>query len=293
MDISASPQAATKEGKPSVSTGTQGAAPRPSLKESVGLTLRNGVKYIPLLQNLIARELKKKYRSSVLGYVWCVLNPLLVMIIMTVVFSRMFDRNISNYPVYLFCGRMFYSVLTGGCSGMMKAFVSNRDLIHKTRVPYYVFPLANFCSTFVDFFFTLIAFAIVMIFTGCPVSIHLVAFPLVVLEAALFTFGLGLLLSIANLFVRDVNYIWTAFTVAWLYITPVFYPMENLSEEMQYIIGTFNPLYWLVAQCRNVVLDHVWPDPVLMGRTLVVSAILCVLGLLAYAKSRNNIVLYV
>ena len=81
---------------------------------AIRLTVTNGVKYLPLLKNLIARELKKKYRTTVLGYAWCVLNPLLVMLIMTVVFSNMFRNNIANYPVYLFCGRMMQELLDGG-----------------------------------------------------------------------------------------------------------------------------------------------------------------------------------
>ena len=131
--------------------------------DSVKLTVRNGVKYIPLLENLIMRDLKKKYRKNILGYIWCVLNPLLVMIIMTIVFSRMFRSNIDNYPVYLFTGRMVFTFVVGGAGNIMRSIVSNGSLMRKTRVPYYVFPLSSFFSSFVDFLFTLIAFAIVLI----------------------------------------------------------------------------------------------------------------------------------
>ena len=128
---------------------------------AVRLTVKNGIRYIPLLQNLIARELKKKYRRSVLGYVWCVLNPLLVMLIMTVVFSRMFRFDIPNFPVYLFAGRMMFSFVTDCSGGVMKSIVMNGPLMRKTRIPYYVFPLASTGSAVVNFGFHLIAFAIV------------------------------------------------------------------------------------------------------------------------------------
>lgn len=141
------------------------------------LTIKNGIRYLPLLKNLIGRELKRKYRTSVLGYAWCVLNPLLMMLIMTAVFSRMFHYSISNFPVYVFCGRMMYSFVNGGAGTIMHSILSNGSLMRKTRIPYYIFPAASFSTSFVDLIFTLVAFALVLLFTQTPLSIHVLAFP--------------------------------------------------------------------------------------------------------------------
>mgnify|MGYP002625874800 CR=1 FL=1 len=257
------------------------------------LTWTNGVRYLPLLQNLISRELKKRYRQSVLGYLWCVLNPLLVMLIMTVVFSRMFARDIENFPVYLFAGRMMYSFITDCGGAIMHSIVNNGSLMRKTRIPYYVFPLSAFGCSVVNFLFQLVAFALVLLFTRTPVSIHVVAFPAVMLLMFLFSFGFGMLLAILNVFVRDTHYLYAVFLTAWLYLTPLFYPITALSERMQFLIRNFNPAYYFVEMSRNIFLDHVWPGPDMLLRGAIAAAVFLVIGLTAYAKTRKNIILYV
>lgn len=263
------------------------------MTNAIRLTVRNGIRYLPLLKNLIARELKKKYRSTVLGYAWCVLNPLFVMLIMTAVFSNMFRNSIANYPVYLFCGRMIYSFVTGGAGGILRSIRGNGSLMRKTRIPYYIFPMSSFCSAMVDFLFTLIAFALVLLFTRTPLSIHVAAFPAVVLQMAMFTFGLGMLLAVCNVFVQDIAYLYNIFTVAWMYLTPMFYPLESLSEPMQQLISTFNPLYYYIAQMRSIFLDHAWPDGRLLALGFAAGGVLLVIGLMAYSKAKNTLILYV
>lgn len=260
---------------------------------SVRRTAANGWRYCPLLANLVSRDLKKKYRTSFLGYLWCVLNPLLIMIIMTLVFSRMFKNSIDNYPIYFFSGRMLYVFVTGGAGAIMKSIVANGPLMRKTRVPYYMFPLSAFLSAFVDFLFTLAAFAIVMIFTRTPVSIHLAAFPVVMIELSIFTFGFGLLLAIANIYFRDTNYIYSAFTVAWMYLTPLFYPVASLSDGMRHAMEVFNPLYYYVHQARSIFLDHAWPDGIMMARGFGVGIVLLVLSLCLYNRVKRDMILYI
>lgn len=264
-----------------------------TLAQSVRLTWNNGVRYIPLLQNLISRELKKKYRKSVLGYLWCVLNPLFVMLIMTFVFSYMFRHNIENYPVYLFSGRMLYSFITDSTTSLSRSIISNGPLLRKTRIPYYIFPASSFCSAVVNFGFTLIAFAIVLAFTGTPVSIHVVAFPLVLLELFMFSFGLGMILAQANTFLRDAGYLYAVFTTAWMYLTPLFYPIESLPATVQSLITRFNPAYFYVSQGRAIFLDHLWPDPAMLLRGAIAGVLFLILGMVTYAKTRDKLIYYV
>ncbi len=259
----------------------------------INLTFRNGIKYLPLLKNLISRELKKQYRTSVLGYAWCVLDPLLMMLIMTAVFSKMFQNSIPNFPVYMFCGRMIYSFVTGGAGNIMRSLQSNGSLMRKTRIPYYIFPLASFSSAFVDLLFTLVAFALVLLFTGTSVSIHMIAFPVVILQMSLFTLGLGFLLAIANVFIHDTHYLYAVFNVGWMYLTPMFYPLEALSEPMQFAIRVFNPLYGFIEQTRTIFLVNAWPEANLIVGGFVWGMVFLCLGLTAYVKAKNDIILYV
>lgn len=264
---------------------------RPAL--NLRLAVKNAVRYIPLLQNLITRELKKKYRNSLLGYAWCVLNPLLVMLIMNFVFSQMFRNNIQNFPVYLFAGRMMFSFITDSTNALSRSIVTNGSLMRKTRIPYYIFPLANFCTSVVNFFFSLIAFAIVLIFTGTPITVHVLAFPVVLLGMFMFTFGLGLFLAQANTFIRDVSYAYSVFITAWMYLSPIFYPLENLPQTLQYLITHFNPAYFYMQQSRMIFLYNQWPSAELLLTGLICGLIFLLFGLVCYARNKEELILYV
>lgn len=264
-----------------------------TFKQKAKLTYKNGIRYLPLLKNLILREQKKKYRQNVLGYVWSVLNPLLIMIIMTIVFSRMFRNNIDNFPVYLFAGRMMYSFITDCAGSVMRSIVSNGQLMRKTRIPYYIFPLSATGSSIISFLFQLIAFALVLVFTGAFPSIHIAAFPLVCLEMFIFSFGFGLLLAVCEIYVRDTDYIYAVFITAWMYLTPLFYPMSALPEVVQNLIIQFNPAYFFVDMSRAIFLYHQWPSGIMLLRGAVAGVIFAVFALAVYSHVKKDMILYV
>lgn len=264
-----------------------------TLRQKIRLTWTNGIRYLPLLRNLISRELKKKYRKSMLGYVWCVLNPLLIMIIMTLVFSVMFRMNITNFPVYLFSGRMMFSFITDSSASVMRSIIGNGQLMRKTRVPYYVFPLASMGSSMVNFFFQLIAFALVLIGTHTPITIHAVAFLPVALEMCLFSFGLGLLLAISDVYIRDTGYIYSVVTTGWMYLCALFYPIEKLPDIVRNLVVRFNPAYYFIDMSRAVFYEHQWPSPEMLIRGGAVGLIFLILGLCLYNHVKKDLILHV
>ena len=261
--------------------------------EKCRLTWKNGMRYLPLLKNLIAREMKKKYRQSLLGYVWCVLNPLMIMLIMTVVFSRVFHNSIQNYPVYLFAGRMMFSFITDCAGVMLHSIVANGQLMRKTRIPYYVFPLSTMGCSVVNFCFHLVAFFLVLIFTGTWPSIHIAAFPLVCLEMFAFSFGLGLLLAVAQIYVRDTSYLFAVVNTAWLYLTALFYPLSVLPAWLQTMVTWLNPAYYFVDMSRAIFLYHTWPSAGMLIRGGFVAVLFSVLALYAYSRAKKQMILYV
>jgi len=260
---------------------------------NIRLAASNFIRYMPLLGNLISRGLKRKYRRSVLGYIWCVLNPLLVMLIMNFVFSHMFASSIANFPVYLFCGRMMFSFITDATGLMQHSILSNGSLMRKTRIPYYIFPLSAFCTSVVNFCFSLVAFGIVLLFTGTPLSVHVVAFPLVMLEMFVFSLGLGMFLAQANVFVRDVSYLYAVFITGWMYLTPLFYPLSSLPEMLQWLITYLNPACYYIDQSRAIFVDHAWPGGGAMLRGAIAAVLFLVLGLYSYNRSKDKLILYV
>ena len=138
--------------------------------------------YKDLLKLLVSRNIKLKYRRSFLGYVWSVLNPLLIMIVMTIVFSTMFDRNIENFPVYLFCGQLLFNFMNTSTHQAIFAITGNAALLKKTYVPKYIFVLSKITSGLVDCVFSLGALLIVIVFTGAKLTGWALLFPLVFLQ---------------------------------------------------------------------------------------------------------------
>ena len=250
-------------------------------------------RYKDLIRELVSRDIKLKYRRSVLGYIWSILNPLLVMVVMTVVFSAMFNRNIENYPVYLLTGRMLFEFLTNSTNGAMRSVVGNAALLKKTYVPKYIFTLAKVTSCMVDTIFSLGALFIVMIVTRSPFHWQMILLPLIILQIYIFCCGLGFLLADLNVFFRDIQYIYKAITTVWMYVTPIFYPLEQLPNELQFLIKVFNPLYYYVAQMRDVVLYGQLPGPrIFWGGWLLAFAMLAI-GAWAFQKSKDKFILYI
>ena len=158
--------------------------------------------YKDLLKQLVMRDVKLKYRRSFLGYVWSVLNPLLTMIVMTIVFSTMFKRNIQNFPVYLFTGQIMFNFMSQSTRQAMNSITGNAALLKKSYVPKYIFSISKITSGLVDFFFSLGALVIVMLATHAKFSWYNLLFPLVSIQLYIFCLGLGLFLAQANVLFR-------------------------------------------------------------------------------------------
>ena len=171
-------------------------------------------KYRDLLKLLVNKNIKLKYRRSWLGYVWSVLNPLMIMIVMSVVFSAMFKRNIENFPVYLFCGQLLFNYMSGATTQSIFSITGNAALLKKTYVPKYLFTLARVTSGLVDLFFSLGALVIVMLVTHAKFTWYALLFPFVLLQLYVFCIGLGLFLAQASVFFKDIQFIYNAVTTA-------------------------------------------------------------------------------
>ena len=216
--------------------------------------------YKDLLKLLVSRNIKLKYRRSFLGYIWSVLNPLLIMIVMSIVFMEMFGRKMENFPVYLFCGQLLFNFMNTSTHQAIFSITGNGSLLKKTYVPKYIFTIAKITSGLVDLVFSLGALLIVMIATKAHFSWYIFLFPLVIVQLYIFCIGLGLFLSQANVFFKDIQYIYNAVTTAWMYLTPIFYTIDILPDWLEYIIVHFNPMYYYVGQFRSLIHIGELPD---------------------------------
>ena len=249
--------------------------------------------YSGLIKELVSRDIKLKYRRSVLGYVWSIMNPLLIMIVLTVVFSAMFRRNITNYPVYLLTGRMLFDFLTASTNGAMHSVTGNAALLKKTYIPKYIFTLSRVTSCLVDLIFTLGALLIVIIATGSAFHWQMLLIPLVFLQIYIFCLGLGFLLAELHVFFRDIQYIYRAVTTAWMYLTPLFYPLESLPHSLQLFIKTCNPLYYYVAQYRDLVYIGRLPGPRIWWGGWIIALVMFAVGLFFFHRKKDKFILYI
>ena len=170
--------------------------------------------YRDLLIELVTKDVKLKYRRSFLGYLWSILNPLMIMLVMVIVFSSIFRFDIDHYPVYLIIGQTIYNYVNNATVHAIYSVTDNGALLKKVYVPKYIFPLSKVTSDLVDFLFSLGAMVLVMLITGTQFSVYLILLPYVAIQIYVFSLGMGMFLAQASVFFRDIRYIYNVFLTA-------------------------------------------------------------------------------
>lgn len=251
------------------------------------------LRYRDLLSQLVARDIKLKYRRSYLGYLWSVLSPLMVMVVMTVVFSTMFNHKTANFPVYLLGGNLVFSFMRESSSHAITSITGNASLLKKVYVPKYIFTLSKVTSDLVNLFFSLGALVIVMLATG--VSFHWTFFLIIVpiLELYAFCVGLGMMLAAVAVFFRDVQYIWGVVLTAWMYLTPIFYPVEALPDKLEWLVTRLNPMYYYVTVFRDYTWGSgvAWTGNILRGG--LIAALMLLIGTAVFARTKDRFILHI
>jgi len=242
-------------------------------------------RFTPLLRELVVRDIKVRYRHSALGLVWTVLNPLLMMVVITIVFSTLFKQNIPNFPIYYLSGSLIFAFNSESTTTALNSIISNASLIKKVYIPKYLFPLSNVLSGLVNLGFSLIAMFIVMLITDAPFHATLLLLPIPIFYTFLFSVGLGILLSAVTVFFRDIAHFYSVFILAWTYFTPIFYPVMKLMQ--------INPMYHLVSYMRSIVLYGVFPSLKENLLCLCLGLLMLALGLFVFYKKQDKFVLYV
>ena len=249
--------------------------------------------YRDLLIELVTKDVKLKYRRSFLGYLWSILNPLMIMLVMVIVFSSIFRFDIDHYPVYLIIGQTIYNYVNNATVHAIYSVTDNGALLKKVYVPKYIFPLSKVTSDLVDFLFSLGAMVLVMLITGTQFSVYLILLPYVAIQIYVFSLGMGMFLAQASVFFRDIRYIYNVFLTAWMYATPIFYPVTMLPDKIRWIVTHLNPLYYYIEQFRVIVLERTVPSMTLVSRGCTISLLFLAFGILTFRKSQDKFILYI
>lgn len=263
------------------------------MNNSLTTALDGAYRYRHLFSELVNKDIKLKYRRSFLGYLWSILNPLMIMSIMVIVFSNMFRFDIKNYPVYLIIGQTIFNFVSQSTNEAMWAIIGNAPLLKKTYVPKYIFTVSKVTSSCVNTLFSLGAMLIVFFVCRVRLNWFMLFIPVIILQVYIFSVGMGLFLSAATVYFRDIQYIYAAFITAWMYVTPIFYPIQQLPEKLQWIVKHFNPLYSYIQQFRMIVLDGAAPDPRLVLYGFAVSFLMLLLGSVVFYKTQDGFILYI
>lgn len=212
-----------------------------------------------VIRELTGREVKRRYSRSYLGVFWSVLNPLLNMAVMSLVFSTMFKRNIENYPIYYLTGNILWSMFTTITSTTMTALVDNKAMLIKVKFPMAIFPLSRAYTALVNLGYSLVAYIIMLISFKIPWNVCMPLFFLYVVGMFLFATGLGYCLSILYVHFGDIKHLWSVLLSIWMFLSAIFYPVENVSSGLQPIIR-HNPAYIFIWCARKAVLEGMTPN---------------------------------
>ncbi len=280
-----------------------------SLKSTACYTLGNFKKYRYLLRELVVKNIKLQYRNSALGILWSFLQPLLTMVVLSVVFSNLFGKDSSkvvNYPVYLLAGRLLYEFYTQSTKRAMKSVRKNASIIKKVYVPKYIYPLSMVLSTFVTFVISLSVLAGVILFfkiinyNPVDLSFNIVFAALPVAVLLILSLGVGMILCTLNVFFKDIENLYDVFTLLLFYLTPIVYTIDRLGfseSSWQAQLLKINPLYGIIEAFRAAVIHGTEFMAYFDGTAFIYSTVfaLCCLfiGLIMFNKNQDKFILHI
>ncbi len=213
--------------------------------------------YRYLLKQLVRRDIVARYKRSVLGVAWTMLNPLGTMLIMTFVFSNLF-KSVQSYPVYILSGLIAWNFFAQGTNAAMSGLVWGGSLMQRIYLPRTIFGVSAIGTALVNLLLSIIPLLVVMLITQTTIHLTFLFLPISILLLTGFALGFGLLLSALAIFFPDVAEMYQILLMAWMYLTPVIYPEEIIPAQFM-TIYRINPMYWMLKMFRMPVYEGVIP----------------------------------
>lgn len=252
--------------------------------------IQNFMKYEPLLMELVSRDIKTKYRRSILGVLWTLLNPLLMMIVLSFVFANIFRFQIENYALYLLSGQLLFNFFSESTSSAMSAIINNAPLIKKVYIPKYLFVISRIASSVINVMASFTALILVMVVTnaGLHYTIFLVIIPITIM--IVFSTGIGLILASVAVKFRDMIHLYGVLTTVLMYLTPVIYPISDIPERLAIIVN-LNPITGMLNIFRDLVLYNTIPSIGEFMVSTVTAFVSLAIGLYVFYKQQDKFIL--
>lgn len=244
-----------------------------------------------LLEEIVKKNFASKYKDSVIGIFWSVLKPLLIVIILTIIFSTLFTGMVDNYPVYLLSGRCLLDFFNGSIGLGMLAIKGNKGILQRSPVPKYIFILGAIISEFINLIISIILLIGVMIVTQNPFYFTIMPLSIIPIASLLIMVtGISFMLSILCVYYTDVKHLWGVLTLVFMYASAIFYPMEIIPEPYkQYLL--LNPIYWIIDQFRDFFTLGSLHDPLNIINTFLISIMIFIIGLMIYKKYEKKVIM--
>ncbi len=250
------------------------------------------LKFRYLLSELVKRDIKIKYRRSILGIFWSFVEPLLFMIVLTILFSTLFKHSIPNYPVYLLTGRLAFTFYSTGTSASLRSIITNGATIKKLYVPKYIFALSSVLSSLVTFLLSLIVLLLVMIATNAPFTLYIFTSIIPIILLVVFTTGVGLILATITVFFRDIKHLYGVFLTLLLYGSAIFFPISIVPEKFQFLLQ-LNPLFVYIQMLRDSFLYATWFDPIQLLYGTIAAIVALLVGAFIFNRYQDRFILYI
>lgn len=249
--------------------------------------LRQLYRYRALVQVLIIRELKARYRGTSLGFLWSFVNPLILMMIYVLVFSIYLRIDMENYPAYLLCGILPWAWFSSSLHEATNSIISNGGLIKKVYLPSEVFPLVSVGSNMVHYLLSIPILLIFLTFFGIKLSWTFLAFPIILCIQFMFSYGLALIISSLAARFRDLLHVVPNLLMFWFFLTPIFYPLTAVPEKYRFLLD-LNPMAHLIIAYQDIFFYNRPPSVPSLTVMTGISSVLLMLGI-SFFETRKDL----
>jgi lipopolysaccharide transport system permease protein len=243
---------------------------------------------LDVVTHLVMREVHLRYRRSLLGWMWSLAQPLARFAVLAFVFTKVLPLNVPNYPLFLFCGLIGWMWFSSGLVSATASAVERRDLLMRPGIPRLLIPVVSVLTDATDYIAALPVLVVILMFSG-GVPLTWLLLPVVMLPMFMLILGLGYGFCAANVYLRDVKILVTVATLLGFYVTPVFYPPEQVPEKYQWVLD-LNPVAVLLDLQRAVLVDGIVPDPTQLVLVFAFSGGVLSVGTAIYQRTSRNFV---
>ncbi len=245
-----------------------------------------------LFSELLKRDFKKKYKSTYLGMLWSLASPLMTLLVMSILFSRLFGGGVPHYTIYLFCGNICFSYFSDATGGSMNALLSNSEIFSKINLPKPLFLISRSLTAFINFALTLLVFFVFCLIDGISIGAHLLMLVYPIITLALFNIGMGLILSALFVLFRDLQYLWSLASLLIMYMSAIFYTTDSFDDAARALFY-FNPLYVYISYFRELVIYAKIPSASLHFLCFIYAVSAVIVGAVIYKRLDHKFVYYI